>query len=288
MTMANVDVQRLARALGEFWYDGGGPSTHDELGYAFEDASLDRFDAELMRSYEGSKRDRVNRAVRLAAEHGRLWPLVERLVSSLHDAGMLDDEQSPDHQQRATRLRRSLGAMGRGISGGGTLTGSVSPAVAEEPATLLGIPVARDHIERLRDAVRREDVANMVGISKELVESVVHIVLRDREVEVDDDWDLVKLAKEAQKALLLHGSVQDVEDDYIGQRVKRILSSLSNIVSAVIELRNEMGTGHGRPEPPSGIKTRHAKMTAGAAIVYSEMMLDTLQDPDATWTSTST
>lgn len=285
--MTDVDVQRLARALGEFWYDGGGPSTHDELGYAFEDAGLDRFDAELIHSYVGSKRDRVNRAVRLAAEHGRLWPLAERLVSSLHDAGMLDQEQFPGHQQRTARLRSALAGMGRGISTDGKLTGSVSPAVAEEPATLLDVPVARDHIERLRDAVRREDVANMVGISKELVESVVHIVLRERAVEVDDDWDLIKLAKEAQKALLLHGSVQDIEDDYIGQRVKRILGRLSNIVSAIIEMRNEMGTGHGRPEPPTGIRTRHAKMTAGAAIVYSEMMLDTLQDPDAPWTSAS-
>jgi hypothetical protein len=130
--MADANVQRLARRSASSGTTAG-PSTHDELGYAFEDAGLDHFDAELMRSYEGSKRDRVNRAVRLAAEHGRLWPLVERLVSSLHDAGMFDDEQSPDHQQRAARLRRALAGTGRGISSDGTLTGSISPAVAEAP-----------------------------------------------------------------------------------------------------------------------------------------------------------
>lgn len=281
--MTTTDVQRLARALSEFWRDGHGPSTHDDLGFVFEGVGLDRVDEQIMQSYETSKRMRVDRAVRLAATCDRLWPLVEALVASLHDAGYLDEQQREGYRDQAIRLTRTLATMGRGITVDGTLTGGVSPTVAEEPETLLSVPVSRDHIERLRDAVRREDVSNMIGIAKELIESVVHIVLRDCEVEMRPDWDLVKQAKEAQKALLLHASVQDVDDRYIGERIKRILSSLSNIASGVIELRNEIGTGHGRPTRSTTLRPRHAKMVAGAAIVYSEMILDTLLDPDAPW-----
>ncbi|MFJ3206043.1 abortive infection family protein [Streptomyces sp. NPDC086989] len=50
------------------------------------------------------------------------------------------------------------------------------------------------------------------------------------------------------------------------------------------ELRNQgFGSGHGQASAPSGLGTRHARLTVNAAVTWCELILDTLADPAAPW-----
>lgn len=271
------EAAQLAGALADFFHGGGGPCTHRELDHLFEDAGFSNHpDAS-----EGSKRDRVREALTSTWGKPTFWVLVQMLLGSLGDYDYL-----ADGSVEARRLRRALSSFGRSFDDTGRITGGAAPAVAQGPETVLSRPVLRQQIDRLDSAARREDVEHVLGISKELIESTVTLVLAETGVEPNEGDHLPQRAKKAQQALLLHGAVHDVSGDF-GRQVKTILSSMSAIANATVELRNLAGTGHGRAAPIKGMQPRHAKLVAGSAIVYCEMLLDTLDDPTAPWQSTN-
>lgn len=266
--------------MAEFWWNGGGPCTHGELSDIFEEAGLTDYPS------EGSKRERVREAIGGSTGTPQFWPLVEQLLASLGDYDYLTPGSMTYNDKDVRRLHRALAGCGRGVGESGRLTGGTTPSVAQTADRVLSRPVLRQHIDRLRAAAQREDVEHVLGTAKELIESTVALVLTETGVEATADEHLPQRAKKAQQALLLHGAVHDVSGDF-GRHVKTILSSMSAIANATVELRNAAGTGHGRVAPIVSMSQRHAKLVAGAAIVYCEMLLDTLDDPEAPWRNRS-
>jgi hypothetical protein len=65
--------------------------------------------------------------------------------------------------------------------------------------------------------------------------------------------------------------------------LKTILGSLSRLTQGVTELRNQVGVGHGRDSVPGWVRPRHARLAAGAATTWCNLMLETLGDPEAPW-----
>jgi len=122
-----------------------------------------------------------------------------------------------------------------------------------------------------------------IGTAKELVESTAKAVLQERGQEVDDKDDLPTLVKRAQEAIGLHpGSIHPGPDST--GAVKRILGGLTSIVMGLGELRNRgYGTGHGPKGERVGLRPRHAQLAVNAAVTWCDVMLDTLDDPDAPW-----
>jgi hypothetical protein len=145
----------------------------------------------------------------------------------------------------------------------------VRPAGVQDAASsLLTVAVLRQHVERTKRAAIDLDIELMIGSAKELIESTAAVVHRETGAEVGRDETLSRKAKVAQQALLLHGSVHDVESD-AGRQVKTILSSLSNIAVSIAEMRNTSGTGHGRAEPVRGgaDATREARGRCGHRVL---------------------
>ncbi|WP_161499498.1 abortive infection family protein [Tsukamurella tyrosinosolvens] len=64
--------------------------------------------------------------------------------------------------------------------------------------------------------------------------------------------------------------------------IKKILGSLSTLAVGVAELRNAIGTGHGR-EVSHNLSARHAYLAVGASTTFARLILETLEDPAAPW-----
>lgn len=156
-----------------------------------------------------------------------------------------------------------------------------------EPA-LSALPDAasiRDNLRRL-DSNVDADPRLAVSVAKDLVESTAKLVLRERAETYTDKEDLPPLVSRAQQALKLHaaGVPGDSEE---AKALKTILSSLARLTQGVTELRNKVGVGHGRASVPEWVRPRHARLAAGAAVTWCNLMLETLADPDAPWRTDS-
>jgi len=158
------------------------------------------------------------------------------------------------------------------------------PAATLAAPALNALPSAaaiQDHLQRLNRNVDI-DPRLAVSVAKDLVESTAKLVLKQVGVEFTASDDLPRLAYKAQDALGLHASRGDSSAPE-GKTLKQILGGLSSLIQGVTELRNGVGVGHGRESVPEWVKPRHARLAAGAATTWCNVMLETLGDPDAPW-----
>ena len=113
-----------------------------------------------------------------------------------------------------------------------------------------------------------------IGTSKELVETCCKTILQDRDVEINDKWDLAQLVKATYKELKLTPS--DIPDAAkAANTIKRLLSNLATVTQGLAELRNPYGTGHGKSAGSKGLTARHAKLAAGAATTLAIFLFET-------------
>ncbi len=182
------------------------------------------------------------------------------------------------------RLRRLFAKDGYRLDEGGRITADSSDAVAAPLLSALEDPAAiRDHLQRITNALGNDDPAQVIGSAKELVESTAKLVLSERG-EVFDAHDTVpQLVNKAQFSLGLHPTQARPSPDG-ADATKKILGAAMSITTGLAELRNRgYGTGHGGEKLPAGLAIRHARMALNGARLWCELVLDTLQDPDAPW-----
>ena len=116
------------------------------------------------------------------------------------------------------------------------------------------------------------DPETAIGAAKELVEATCKEVMLDLGLTPDRKWDLVKLYRETSQ-----GVAPNVEDGIVSASVlgetRRIVGSLTQVVQSLAALRNVAGTGHGRPDVPQGLDSRHARLAMEAAIAVANYLL---------------
>jgi hypothetical protein len=140
----------------------------------------------------------------------------------------------------------------------------------------------REHLRRLDDNIDT-DPRLAVSVAKDLVESTAKLVLRTRGVSWNErSADLPQLVAPAQASLGLSAAGVDASTEE-AKALKTILGSLTNLTQGITELRNKVGVGHGRESVPTWVRPRHARLAAGAATVWCQLMLETLDDTTAPW-----
>lgn len=77
-------------------------------------------------------------------------------------------------------------------------------------------------------------------------------------------------------------------DDTQAKALRTIPGSLTQLTQGITVLRNQVGVGHGRESVPTWVQPRHARMAAGAASTWCNLMLETLADPKAPWQAAGT
>jgi hypothetical protein len=191
---------------------------------------------------------------------GRINPVLERLLRRLQADGY---DRGPDGKLRASAVM------------------SVPPLKA--PAGI-DESILRQHLRRLEQSVV-DDPAAAIGESKDLLESACKLVLARMNIEFDPKADVPALVKLALKELKLHPDAL-APTTPAADAVRRILGALSTIAVGVAELRNAVGTGHGR-STYLALNSRHAHLAVGSATTFVRMLLETLEDPQAPWRDTS-
>ncbi len=112
-----------------------------------------------------------------------------------------------DPSETIERLRRLFARDGYTFDHEGRISGGPSIVLKREDlGDLHDATVIFEHLDRIDHAVARDDPALAIGSAKELVESTAKLVLRDPPVPFDSGFDLPKLARTAEEALLVHPS----------------------------------------------------------------------------------
>lgn len=135
--------------------------------------------------------------------------------------------------------------------------------------------VLQQHLTRIRAGIA-DDPAAAIGSSKELVESLLKIILERSGEQYAPGEDMPALYKKVASLLALDAT--SIPDSARGSdAVKKILRTLTTTVQGLAELRNALGTGHGRTAPSPAL-ARHARLALNSTVTITEFLLDTWQD----------
>jgi hypothetical protein len=130
------------------------------------------------------------------------------------------------------------------------------------------------YLRRIQDTLS-SDPATAIGASKELLESVCKVILKSCGEETSGGDKLTNLYKRTAVSLSL--KAEALPDSPQGSRAaQQVLGALSSVVQGLAELRNEVGSGHGR-EVKSPAETRHARLAFDAASTVARFLLETWQ-----------
>jgi hypothetical protein len=130
------------------------------------------------------------------------------------------------------------------------------------------------HRERLDRAWRSPvDGGTVIGAAKELCECVARVVLEERAVSYSRSDDMPKLVSAAHKTLDRNPGRGQASQ--IG--VRNLSQAAKNIVIVLSELRNELGSGHGRAQIPR-VSKEAAVAASDAAALWVRWALARLDD----------
>ena len=128
------------------------------------------------------------------------------------------------------------------------------------------------HAERLDAAWEREDLSDAIGCAKELAESVARVVLDVRGEVQSDSSDFTSIITAAHRAVERQPGEGLAGSD---EAVRKMAQSAKGLVTELAQLRNAVGTGHGRAKLPPVVEEQ-ARIATDATIVWSRWMLGRL------------
>jgi len=220
---------------------------------------------------------------RFRLRHGPDEVFVAFLAEMLHPVVREDTDEVDallEHFNRALRRDGWELVEGRRLSGrpvfvGRPVQGLRAAATALELERYSRVDdeeAIREHMRRI-DAGLAEDPAAAVASSKELVETTCKMILEDYGIAYGRRDDVPDLFKKTTAALGLRAD--DIPEGRRGSEAAiKILRSLVPVVQGLAELRNELGTGHGRSRR-STVPVRHARLAFNASVTVVEFLLET-------------
>lgn len=124
--------------------------------------------------------------------------------------------------------------------------------------------------------MQEENPTEAIGKSKELIESCCKTILDEANIEIDKNWNVVKLVDETVKLLkITPRDISDTIPEAIA--IKTILGNLKNIAVNIATLRNAYGSGHGKVASYKGLEQRHAKLAVGSSITLVNFLWDSYE-----------
>jgi hypothetical protein len=164
-------------------------------------------------------------------------------------------------------LRENEPATFQELYGGGDL---LPLTEVERAGGALSIQELSRHAARIRNGIQ-SDPAQAIGSAKELLETVMKVVLEDPASQ-DDIPTLLKRA--CQKLGLDVASV--LPGDPGADVVRRVLGNLGQVVTGVAQVRNVYGTGHGRVNTRD-LEIAHSRLVVNGAVAVGTFLLEVWQ-----------
>ncbi|MDK1329128.1 abortive infection family protein [Arthrobacter sp. zg-Y1143] len=150
--------------------------------------------------------------------------------------------------------------------------GDIPTAIAHQPL-LTDSGVLHEHLDRINKSIAR-DPASAISSSKELLESLFKLILDQEGVEYPHKDDVPDLYKKVGETLRINAASVEGSSK-ASQTIQKIFRTLTTTVQAIAELRNEIGTGHGRTTASIATET-HARLALNSTVTIAEFLLDTL------------
>lgn len=263
-------THEVAAALASFFRGGQGTPTHDELTDLFKQSGVEGADPAKTPTSDGrppSKEVRVRRVLGFAADHQLPSGagLVQALLAALRARGCFDpNDVGFQGRSPIVASQRAFEAVGWQLDDQGHLT----PAVLSSLDHHQQRPAIEVHLDRLRRAVR--DAPLLIGIAKEVLETTAYYVLDELGRPVPQPRNFPSIMGAARSALGMTGASTPAS-----AKVRDVYDGLWKVASAVNELRNIEGTGHGRIHP-STVPPEVARVVVQAAGLMAALMLETL------------
>ena len=217
----------------------------------------------------GTKRERVFHAI-CNAHDDQMGLLVEHLCDGLREAFTVADLAT------LNRLRRALVPFALELDE----NFEIRQPVSSNLHVVTDIPALREHAARIHRAIRDDDDPQVLGSTKELLETTAKLVLERTGSTTPKKFPALLIA--AFEALHLHPKAPPSAGTPLEGPVRDILNGALRITLGIDELRNSHGTGHGRTTP-TALSRRNTRLAANAGVTVATFMLDTLDDPRAPW-----
>jgi len=149
---------------------------------------------------------------------------------------------------------------------------------AEEVAFQLDSEYVSRQIRRMETAIDSDpDLA--IGTAKEFIETIAKSILDERTISYEDDASVTGLVRAVAEELdLVPDRVSD--EQRAARSIKRVLGALAATVQGLAEIRNTLGTGHGKKAKTSPLSPRHAQLAVGAAITLGSFLFQTHEERD--------
>lgn len=108
--------------------------------------------------------------------------------------------------------------------------------------------------------------AESINKAKELIETCCKTILDEKSIEYSKELKVHQLAKKTIEAIMPN-EFNDLSDS-TKQAIKMILGALGTITHGTAQLRNEIGTGHGKSANFSKVNPMFARLASGAAETF--------------------
>lgn len=251
-----------------------------EIEMEFDSADIDLSD--IAPNVSGQRRGLVEQYY--ASLDFSNWADVRKILkvyeSILDDLGEQAKDSMALNQEWARKARENLLKWlkkdGFFLDNAGRLHTQAAPAhmpKLAELATAFDSHELQRQIDRLKGSIDH-DPALAIGTAKEILETTCKTILSARDINIDENWEVMELVKQTRKVLkLLPDTV--AESAKGTHTIKRILSNLGTIAQGLAELRNLYGTGHGRTAKAGGVSARHARLAVGASTTVAVFLFET-------------
>jgi hypothetical protein len=126
-------------------------------------------------------------------------------------------------------------------------------------------------VHEWRKALNRltTDLDGSITSSRTLLETVCKHICSAREIEYQNDGDLVRLYKTTSRALDLAPSQSATAS------IRQILGGCAGIASGLAGLRNAFGDAHGKDQAHTSGELRHARLAVNAAATLATFLIET-------------
>ena len=273
-----MNLIELGSVLGSFFESGAGP-THDELDRAVHRVGLQGGDpAPGGRSPTGplGKTKRIRELMVHATDHDSSAGirLAKHIVDLLRADGAFE-QNLPGYAgpERAALLKIAFSRLGFTMDSDGGLRPTVIDNLTGSELT----DALRGYVNRIN--LNPDDAPLQVGTGKELDEAAARYVLLDRLGEYPIGGQSGSFPATLARAFTALGLevAPDITRQLHADPRRQVHQCLFLLGLAVNRLRNDAGTGHGRPDAPrksTPLTTAESRLIARATALLAGMLLD--------------
>ncbi|POH59639.1 hypothetical protein C3B59_17245 [Cryobacterium zongtaii] len=273
-----MDLVELGSVLGEFFDNGSGPS-HNELDAAFTYTKTTTFDPAPRGAGPGGpvgKTKRIRQALMFATDGDPSagFQLAVQVVSLLRaDGTFVAEKSNADNLARIDRLGAALMRLGHTLHPDGTISAIVIDNLTGTKLT----DALQAHVRRLN--ANPQDAALQIGGGKELDETAARHVLNELLGSYPVGGQAGSFPVTLAGAFTAVGFAIAPPVKFDSDPHRGVQQALFLLGLQVNRLRNEVGTGHGRPDKSSktpDLTPPEARLVARATALVAGALLDKL------------